>query len=69
MPKHARKLTCEEFQRQLTELINSETDPSDHPHARACATCRQLAQELEVVAEAARKLFTREWSEVKWWPR
>lgn len=65
MPKHARKLTCEEFQRQLS---NSSV-PSDHPHARACATCRQLAQELAVIAEAARKLFPPEWSEVKWWPR
>lgn len=69
MPKHARKLTCKEFQRQLSDLINSGADPEDHPHVKACPACRQIVQELEVIAEAARKLFPPEWSEVKWWPR
>jgi hypothetical protein len=57
MAKHARKLNCEEFQRQLSDLINSGADREDHPHVKACPACRQLVQELEVIAEAARKLF------------
>lgn len=57
MPKRARKLTCEEFQRLIPELVGSGSDPSDHPHAKACANCRQIAQELGVIAEAARRLF------------
>jgi len=72
MSKRARKMTCEEFQRLIPELVNSDADPSDHPHAKACAECRQIAQELEVIAVAARKLFPEqpaEWSEIPWWPR
>jgi hypothetical protein len=69
MPKHARKLSCEEFQHQLSDLINSGADLEDHPHVKACPKCRQIAQELEAIAEAARKLFPPERSEVKWWPR
>jgi hypothetical protein len=68
MPKRARKLTCEEFQRQLPELVSSDSDPSDHPHARACAVCRHLAQDLVVIADEARKLFPPQWSDLKWWP-
>jgi hypothetical protein len=69
MPKHTRKLTCDEFQRQLSDLINSDANLEDHPHVKTCPTCRQIARELEVIAEEARKLFPPEWSEVNWWPR
>jgi hypothetical protein len=69
MPKDTSKLTCEEFRRQLSDLINSDAYLEDHPHVKACPTCRQLAQELEVIAEEARKLFPSESSEVTWWPR
>jgi hypothetical protein len=31
MAKDARKLNCEEFQRQLSDLINSGADLEDHP--------------------------------------
>jgi hypothetical protein len=72
MSKRADKLTCEEFQRQLSDLINSDSDLFDHPHAQGCAVCRQLAEELDMIAEAARKLFPEgpaEWSKIPWWPR
>lgn len=64
MPKRARRLTCEEFQRLIPELVGSDANLSDHPHAKACANCRQMVQELEVIAKAARKLFPSEWSRV-----
>lgn len=69
MSRHVRKLTCEEFQSQLPELINSGSEPSEHPHAKTCANCRQIAQELESIADAARELFRPEWTGIKWWPR
>ena len=69
MSENASKMTCEEFQNQLGDLNNSGADPEDHPHVKACATCRQLVQELEIIAEEARKQFPPEWSEVTWWPR
>ena len=69
MSKRARKLTCEEFQRLLPELVGSDNNPSDHPHAKACANCRQMAQDLEIIAEAARDMIPEERSKVPWWPR
>ena len=69
MAKRARKLTCAEFQDQLNELFNSGADPDDHPHVKACRTCRLIVQDLQVIAAEARELFPSEWSEVKWWPR
>lgn len=54
MPEDANQLTCEEFQDQLAELIGSGVDVEDHPHARACSTCRKLLADLESIAEAAR---------------
>jgi hypothetical protein len=44
MPKDASKLTCEEFQRQLSDLINSDADLEDHPHVKACPNCRQICR-------------------------
>lgn len=65
-----RKLTCEEFQSQISELITSGTDIESHPHVMACAICRQLLQEIETVAENARQFRfgtnqsdTDDWSE------
>jgi hypothetical protein len=67
MLKNARKLTCEEFQRHVADLINSGADPEDverHPHAKSCAICRQLLREIEVIEEAARSLFPDEWKTI-----
>lgn len=69
MPKRARKLTCKEFQNLLPEFIASGADIEDYPHVKACAIYGQLAQELEAIAEEARKRLPPEWSGVTWWPR
>jgi hypothetical protein len=60
MPRRASKLTCEEFQRYIAEQFNSGAEAEDverHPHAKACVACRQIVQELAIIAEAARSLF------------
>ena len=69
MTEDASRMTCEEFQKQLSDLHASGADLEDHPHVKACVTCRQLVQDLEMIAEEARKLFPPEWSKLTWWPR
>jgi len=61
---------CEEFQEQIPELLalSSDSDPEDHPHARACPDCRQLMRDYATIAEAAQQLHrfgfgTDEWPE------
>jgi len=51
------KLTCEEFQAQLPELIGSGKKISEHDHIQTCELCRALLADLETIAEAARQLF------------
>jgi hypothetical protein len=51
------KMTCEEFQAQLPELIGSGKKISEHDHIRTCELCRALLADLETIAEAARQLF------------
>jgi hypothetical protein len=57
MNDHTTKMTCEEFQSQMPELIASGENASEHPHVRECDLCRALLQDLETIAEAARQLF------------
>ncbi len=51
------KMSCEEFQAQLPELIGSGVDVSAHPHLESCDRCRAFVAELEAIAQAARELF------------
>jgi predicted anti-sigma-YlaC factor YlaD len=51
------KMSCEEFQAQLPELIASGADAATHPHLKDCELCRALLADLETIAEAARQLF------------
>jgi hypothetical protein len=50
-------MNCTEFQALLPELIGSGIEFSSHPHYRECAHCQALMQDLEAIAEAARKLL------------
>jgi hypothetical protein len=54
MPK---SMSCAEFQAQMPELIGSGASAAEHPHVLECALCRELLQNLETIAEAARQLF------------
>jgi hypothetical protein len=51
------KISCEQFQAQLPELIGSGKKVSEHDHIRGCELCRALLADLETIAEAARQLF------------
>jgi len=51
------KMSCVEFQAQLSELIGSGEDPAAHPHVQGCARCSALLADLKTIAEAARQLF------------
>lgn len=51
------KMSCEEFQAQLPELIGSGGKISDLAHIQSCELCRALLADLETIAEAARQLF------------
>ena len=57
MTEDPSKLTCEQFQSQLPELIGSGAGISTHPHLRSCELCSALLADLETIAEAARQLL------------
>lgn len=53
MPEDESKLTCEEFQGKMAELVSSGADIKDlyhDPHAKTCAICRRLLREIETLA-------------------
>jgi len=56
-PKDSSKMSCEEFQAILPELIGGREDIDRHPHIESCELCRALLADLETIAEAARRLF------------
>ena len=51
------KMTCEEFQSQMPEIIGAGVDASKHPHVLSCTLCRALLTDLQTIADAARQLF------------
>ena len=50
-------VSCSEFQKQLLEMFESDSDVENHPHLRNCHFCRALLQDLETIREEARRLF------------
>lgn len=57
MTEDLKKMSCEEFQAKLPDLIGSGMDVSSHPHIQSCELCRKLLDDLQTIAEAARQLF------------
>jgi len=57
MSEQPKSISCVEFQAQLPELIGSGVSAAEHPHLKECALCRELLENLETIAEAARQLF------------
>jgi len=51
------KISCNDFQARLPELIGSGADAKEHPHIKQCELCRALLADLETIAEAARQLL------------
>lgn len=50
-------MDCAQFQAQMADLIESGTNVGDHPHVKSCALCRELLENLEAIAQAAKQLF------------
>lgn len=57
MNEDPNNMTCAAFQAQLPELIGSGTPIIFHPHVQECDHCRALLNDLETIAEAARRLL------------
>jgi hypothetical protein len=63
------KMSCQEFQAQLADLIGSGEDAASHPHLQTCANCSALLADLETIAEAARQLLPVQQPEDGLWER
>jgi hypothetical protein len=48
-----KSMTCEEFQKQLPELLQSDTDIDLHEHPRSCELCRALINDLYEIEQEA----------------
>lgn len=48
---------CDEFQRQLPELFDSDEDLVQHPHLQTCTNCSALVRDLEYIAAQAKLLL------------
>jgi hypothetical protein len=57
MSEEIKSMKCAEFQAQLPELIESGARAAEDPHVKECDLCRELLENLEAIAEAARQLF------------
>jgi len=51
MPE-ANRLTCEEFQRRLCELLASDEPIEEHSHYQTCMICRHLVRNFEAMIES-----------------
>lgn len=69
MTMDPKSMSCEEFQDQLSDLVGSGADVESHPHIKECEICRQLYQELQVIADAAKQLFPDQQPEDDLWER
>jgi predicted anti-sigma-YlaC factor YlaD len=63
------KMSCAEFQAQLSDLVGSGADVENHPHIQECDICRELYEQLQTIAEAAKQLFPDQEPEDKLWDR
>lgn len=48
---------CDEFQRQLPDLFDTEQDLRDHAHLQTCENCAALVRDLEYIAAQAKLLL------------
>jgi len=69
MTMDPKSMSCEEFQAQLSDLVGSGADVESHPHIEKCEICRQLYQELQIIADAAKQLFPDQQPEDNLWER
>lgn len=68
-PGDASKMTCEEFDALLPELIGTGEDINRHPHLQQCELHRAFVADLHAIAQAARQLFPNEEPADELWNR
>ena len=64
-----KSMPCEEFQAQLSDLVGSGADVANHPHIKDCDICRELYEQLQTIADAAKQLFPDQEPEESLWER
>jgi hypothetical protein len=69
MSELPKSMSCVEFQAQLPELIGSGVSAAEHPHVKECDLCRELLENLQTIAEAARQLFPEVEPPDELWPQ
>jgi hypothetical protein len=50
--RDSKRLTCEEFQRRLCELLASDQPIEEDPHYKTCMICRYLVRNFEAMIES-----------------
>jgi predicted anti-sigma-YlaC factor YlaD len=69
MTTNNKTMSCEAFQSQLSDLVGSGADVESHPHIQECEICRELYEQLQIIAQAAKQLFPDQEPEDKLWER
>jgi len=69
MTTNNKTMSCEEFQSQLSDLVGSGADVENHYHIQECEICRELYEQLQTIAQAAKQLFPDQEPEDKLWER
>jgi len=62
-------MKCGEFQKALPEVLESGASPEEAEHLRACPECSGLAQDLNHIAEQARRLAASDEPDPRVWQR
>ena len=69
MTTDPKSMSCAVFQDQLSDLVGSGADVANHPHIKECDICRELYEQLQTIAEAAKQLFPDQEPEDNLWER
>lgn len=69
MTTDPKDMGCEEFRAQLSDLVGSGAVVENHPHIRECEICRELYEQLQIIADAAKQLFPDQEPEDNLWER
>ena len=69
MTTNNKTMSCEEFQSQLSDLVGAGADVENHSHIQECEICRELYEQLQTIAQAAKQLFPDQEPEDKLWER
>lgn len=69
MTTDPKDMGCAEFRAQLSDLVGSGAVVENHPHIQECEICRELYEQLQIIADAAKQLFPDQEPEDNLWER